>query len=449
MGTKAGLRLTPQLEFVFDEVPGEAHEIEDILAIARKRDEELAKLVKPPSMRAKPIRTSIRKRMTTMISTMMTSKSKIGMMTKKPEHSGLLVIDKPQGVTSHDVVAAVRGALHMKRVGHAGTLDPMATGVLVVGFGNATRLLNYIVDHNKTYEATIRLGQRTTTDDAEGELLPAGERAVNFPSRQAVEQLITERFTGRIEQVPNVYSAIKVNGQRAYDLAREGKDVELKARPVTIEEFNVRQARYGYTHSDRAGTELAGAVVAERAGDGWIADTAPHEDMQPVMELDVTVTCSAVPTFARSHAIWVRNSVGRPSDDAATHTCRRFSVNMPNVMSAHAESKTFTNREGMEVTRNRAVLDDADHALDHALDPVASAAASMNMLAVSDQEAATCVSDAESRMTYVRPRRRTLRKPTIWSPSSNVRNAVRLNRSRYSTEPSNQTTDTNSYTRRT
>lgn len=84
-----------------------------------------------------------------MISTMMTSKSKIGMMTKKPEHSGLLVIDKPQGVTSHDVVAAVRGALHMKRVGHAGTLDPMATGVLVVGFGNATRLLNYIVDHTK------------------------------------------------------------------------------------------------------------------------------------------------------------------------------------------------------------------------------------------------------------------------------------------------------------
>ena len=107
-----------------------------------------------------------------MISTMTTSKSKIGTMTKKPEHSGLLVIDKPQGVTSHDVVAAVRGALHMKRVGHAGTLDPMATGVLVVGFGNATRLLNYIVDHNKTYEATIRLGQRTTTDDAEGELLP-------------------------------------------------------------------------------------------------------------------------------------------------------------------------------------------------------------------------------------------------------------------------------------
>lgn len=323
-----------------------------------------------------------------MISTMTTSKSKIGTMTKKPEHSGLLVIDKPQGVTSHDVVAAVRGALRMKRVGHAGTLDPMATGVLVVGFGNATRLLNYIVDHNKTYEATIRLGQRTTTDDAEGELLP-GERTASFPSRQAVEQLIAERFTGRIEQVPNVYSAIKVNGQRAYDLAREGKDVELKARPVTIEEFNVRQVRYGYTHSDRAGVELVGAVVAEKASDGWIANIAPHEDMQPVMELDVTVTCSAG-TYIRALARDLGEELGLGGHLTMLRRTRvgRFSVNMHNVMSAHAESKTFTNREGMEVTRNRAVLDDADHALDYALDPVASAAASMSMLAVSEQEAA-------------------------------------------------------------
>ena len=86
--------------------------------------------------------------------------------------SGLLVVDKPRGVTSHDIVAAARGALHMKKVGHAGTLDPMATGVLVVGFGNATRLLNHIVEHDKTYEATIRLGQSTTTDDADGERLP-------------------------------------------------------------------------------------------------------------------------------------------------------------------------------------------------------------------------------------------------------------------------------------
>ena len=123
-------------------------------------------------------------------------------MTTKPDNSGLLVIDKPQGVTSHDVVAAVRGALHMKRVGHAGTLDPMATGVLVVGFGNATRLLNYIVDHDKTYLATIRLGQRTTTDDADGELLPEEGTIAEFPSRQTVEDVIAHHFTGRIEQDP-------------------------------------------------------------------------------------------------------------------------------------------------------------------------------------------------------------------------------------------------------
>ena len=204
-----------------------------------------------------------------------------------------------------------------------------------------------------------------------------------------MEQLIAERFTGRIEQVPNVYSAIKVNGQRAYDLAREGKDVELKARPVTIEEFNVRQVRYGYTHSDRAGVELVGAVVAEKASDGWIANIAPHEDMQPVMELDVTVTCSAG-TYIRALARDLGEELGLGGHLTMLRRTRvgRFSVDMPNVMSAHAESKTFTNREGMEVTRNRAVLDDADHALDYALNPVASAAASMSMLAVSEQEAA-------------------------------------------------------------
>ena len=181
-------------------------------------------------------------------------------MTTKPDNSGLLVIDKPQGVTSHDVVAAVRGALHMKRVGHAGTLDPMATGVLVVGFGNATRLLNYIVDHDKTYLATIRLGQRTTTDDADGELLPEEGTIAEFPSRQTVEDVIAHHFTGRIEQVPNSYSAIKINGQRAYDLAREGKDVELKARPVNISEFSVSAVRYGYASSVRAGSPLVNAA---------------------------------------------------------------------------------------------------------------------------------------------------------------------------------------------
>lgn len=305
----------------------------------------------------------------------------------KPDISGLLVIDKPQGVTSHDVVAAVRGALHMKRVGHAGTLDPMATGVLVVGFGNATRLLNYIVDHDKTYLATIRLGQRTTTDDADGELLPEERTITEFPSRQTVEDAIARHFTGRVEQVPNYYSAIKINGQRAYDLAREGRDVELKARPVTISEFSVSSVRYGYTSSMRAGAPLVGEANGIAPGTAWHAGAA-DPDTQPIMELDVKVTCSAG-TYIRALGRDLGEEFGLGGHLTMLRRIRvgRFSVDMPNIMTAHTEAKTFTNRNGIETTRNRAVLDDAEHAADHALDLVASAAASMDMLPVSVQEA--------------------------------------------------------------
>lgn len=312
-------------------------------------------------------------------------------MTTKPDNSGLLVIDKPQGVTSHDVVAAVRGALQMKRVGHAGTLDPMATGVLVVGFGNATRLLNYIVDHDKTYLATIRLGQRTTTDDADGELLPEEGTIAEFPSRQTVEDVIAHHFTGRIEQVPNSYSAIKINGQRAYDLAREGKDVDLRARPVTISEFSVSAVRYGYASTTCAGSPLADAVEIAPE-ESWHAETDGQNEpnMQPVMELDVAVTCSAG-TYIRALGRDLGSELGLGGHLTMLRRIRvgRFSVDMPNVMTAHTEAKTFTNREGIEVTRNRAVLDDAEHAVDHALDLVASAAASisMDMLPVTEQEA--------------------------------------------------------------
>ena len=130
VGTKAGLRLTPQLEFIFDEVPGEAHEIEDILALAHKRDEELAKSrAKRAIRRRRRSRTSTTSPMMT-TSTMMTmSRSRIGTMTTKPDNSGLLVIDKPQGVTSFDVVAAARGALHIKKVGHAGHVGSHGHGI--------------------------------------------------------------------------------------------------------------------------------------------------------------------------------------------------------------------------------------------------------------------------------------------------------------------------------
>ena len=254
--------------------------------------------------------------------------------------SGLLVVDKPRGVTSHDIVAAARGALHMKKVGHAGTLDPMATGVLVVGFGNATRLLNHIVEHDKTYEATIRLGQSTTTDDADGELLSAtsperwqellalpvaggpqsaGENGpVNaakgsvvaaakvaddgsayHPHQEAflpdgqqlwrdrIDDIIALQLTGSIEQVPNTFSAIKINGQRAYDLARDGKDVQLKARRITVSAFGVLDVRFGYAPTRQLGLPLVSAA------DGRATTERDDAEATPVIDVDVRVSCSA------------------------------------------------------------------------------------------------------------------------------------------------------------
>jgi tRNA pseudouridine55 synthase len=150
--------------------------------------------------------------------------------------SGLVVVDKPSGITSHDVVARVRRLAGTRRVGHAGTLDPMATGVLVVGVEKATRLLGYLTLTEKTYVATIRLGQSTSTDDAEGE--PAGGSPATDIAPGALDAEIAE-LTGDIWQVPPGVSAIKVNGQRAYKLTRAGEAPELAARPVTVYEFTV------------------------------------------------------------------------------------------------------------------------------------------------------------------------------------------------------------------
>jgi tRNA pseudouridine55 synthase len=152
--------------------------------------------------------------------------------------SGILVIDKPAGLTSQQVVSRVKRTLGVKKAGHAGTLDPMATGVLVVGIGKATRLLGYLSGHDKQYQATIRLGLATTTDDAEGE--PIGEPT---PATSLTDERIAEAiagFTGVISQVPSSVSAIKVDGKRAYALVRAGQDVELAAREVTVSRFEVR-----------------------------------------------------------------------------------------------------------------------------------------------------------------------------------------------------------------
>jgi tRNA pseudouridine55 synthase len=153
---------------------------------------------------------------------------------------GLVVVDKAGGMTSHDVVARVRRLAGTRKVGHAGTLDPMATGVLVLGLERATRLLGHLMLTDTAYDATVRLGATTTTDDAEGEVVAtASTEAV---TDDAVREALT-RFVGEIEQVPSAVSAIKVDGRRAYDRVRAGEQVELAARSVRIDEITVREIR--------------------------------------------------------------------------------------------------------------------------------------------------------------------------------------------------------------
>ncbi len=175
-------------------------------------------------------------------------------------------MDKPRGWTSHDVVGRVRRLAGTRKVGHAGTLDPMATGVLVVGVNKATRLLSHIVGTEKTYTATIRLGQRTVTDDAEGEVLE--ERIAAAVTEQQIRDAAA-RLTGEILQIPSSVSAIKVAGERSYARVRAGEEVSLAARPVTIHAF------------------LIHAIRRERGG--------------KLQDVDVTVRCSSG-TYVRALA---------------------------------------------------------------------------------------------------------------------------------------------------
>ncbi|WP_067820494.1 tRNA pseudouridine(55) synthase TruB [Actinomadura kijaniata] len=154
--------------------------------------------------------------------------------------SGLVIVDKPADWTSHDVVGKLRRLARTRRVGHAGTLDPMATGVLVIGVEKATRLLGHLALTEKGYDATIRLGQSTNTDDAEGEVTATASAA--HVADEALRAGIA-RLTGEIQQIPPQVSAIKVNGERAYKRARKGEEVELRARPVTVSEFRVTDVR--------------------------------------------------------------------------------------------------------------------------------------------------------------------------------------------------------------
>ncbi|MDE6796827.1 MAG: tRNA pseudouridine(55) synthase TruB [Ruminococcus sp.] len=155
--------------------------------------------------------------------------------------NGILCIDKPQDFTSFDVVAKLRGILGMKRLGHAGTLDPMATGVLPVFVGTATKACDIMPDNSKSYKAGFRLGQTTDTQDITGTILTTSDRPV---SENDINKILPE-FTGKIMQIPPMYSAVQVNGQRLYDLARQGIEVERKPREIDVE--NIRLIDYDET----------------------------------------------------------------------------------------------------------------------------------------------------------------------------------------------------------
>lgn len=149
---------------------------------------------------------------------------------------GFVIVDKPKDLTSHDVVNNMRKFFNTRSIGHAGTLDPMATGVLVLGVNKATRLLTFCVGDDKTYKATIRLGEATDTDDAMGKITQT--TSTSELTEEEINNAIKE-LTGEIEQTPSNYSAIKIKGKKAYELAREGKEVELTPRKVTISKFEI------------------------------------------------------------------------------------------------------------------------------------------------------------------------------------------------------------------
>ncbi|MFI6880859.1 tRNA pseudouridine(55) synthase TruB [Streptomyces sp. NPDC050400] len=183
------------------------------------------------------------------------------MSDRTPPPDGLVIVDKPSGFTSHDVVAKMRGIAKTRKVGHAGTLDPMATGVLVLGVERATKLLGHLALTEKEYLGTIRLGQNTLTDDAEGEITSSTD--ASGVRREAVDAGVA-KLTGDIMQVPSKVSAIKIKGVRSYKRARDGEDFEIPARPVTVSSFAVYDVR-----------------------------DAVAEDGTPVLDLVVSVVCSS------------------------------------------------------------------------------------------------------------------------------------------------------------
>jgi tRNA pseudouridine55 synthase len=240
---------------------------------------------------------------------------------------GLIVVDKPAGMTSHDVVARIRRLAGTRRVGHGGTLDPMATGVLIIGVNKATRLLTYVIGSEKSYAATIRLGQSTITDDAEGEVT-ATASVTDVDDAAIHAGLAVQR--GEIDQVPSAVSAIKINGERAYKRVRAGEDFELPARRVTVSVLDVLDVRR--------------TVVA---------------DDREVIDVDVEVTCSSgtyIRAIARDlgtalgvggHLTALRRTAVGGMTLAGAATLEQLAERAPDVVSlpmAEAARQTFPQR---------------------------------------------------------------------------------------------------------
>jgi len=301
--------------------------------------------------------------------------------------SGLIVVDKPGGMTSHDVVARIRRLAGTRRVGHAGTLDPMATGVLVVGVEKATRLLGHLTLTEKEYQATIRLGQATDTGDAEGTVLTSDKGLTpGTPARPAARltraqvEAAAAALTGEIQQVPPAVSAIKVAGRRAYQLAREGAPPVLPPRPVTVWSFTVQAlrpvsadgARPDGAPADGApadgvpddtaagatasapGDMTAGATVSAPGGTAAGATVSAPGDL---LDVDVEVRCSSgtyIRALARDmgdalgvggHLTRLRRTRVGPYDLSAAHGLDELAERLTVLPLAEAAAAAFPVRE--------------------------------------------------------------------------------------------------------
>ncbi len=249
---------------------------------------------------------------------------------RREPRSGLAIVDKPAGWTSHDVVARIRRLAGTRRVGHAGTLDPMATGVLVVGVERATRLLGHLAVTEKAYEATIRLGVATLTDDAEGQVTATASTAgvTDEHIRAAVQSL-----TGRIEQVPSAVSAVKIGGRRSYERVRSGEAVALAARPVTVYAFKIHAVRR-FNRADRR-----------------------RSDPEETVDVDVSVVCSSgtyVRALARDlgaqlgvggHLVALRRTRAGPYSLEIARTLDQLAVELALLPLAEAAAAAFPRRD--------------------------------------------------------------------------------------------------------